>query len=131
MFVQATRQKLRFSTTKGLVTVEDLWDMHLTSRNGMDLDAVAKGINKSLKENAEESFVVQKSTTNIKTLLMFEIVKYIISVKIAQREAREEAASNNETRKKLVEAIARKQEEQLGATSLEELTKQLKNLDTD
>lgn len=41
MFQQATRLKLRFSTSQGQLTVEDLWDIPLTSTRNASLDSIA------------------------------------------------------------------------------------------
>jgi len=54
MFAFATKKKIRFETSKGLLSVEDLWDLPLTSDNGRpNLDDIAKGIYKAMKEGEE------------------------------------------------------------------------------
>ena len=63
LFEIATRAKFRFDSLKGALTVEQLWELPLQSRTGVDLDTVAKGINASLKEVAEESFVPTARTS--------------------------------------------------------------------
>jgi hypothetical protein len=45
LFERATRLKLRFSTNKNEITVEDLWELPLQSKTGFDLDNVAKRAN--------------------------------------------------------------------------------------
>ena len=57
LFLQATREKFRFESPKGDLSVEQLWDLPLTSRTGFDLDTVAKTVNADLKASNEESFV--------------------------------------------------------------------------
>ena len=57
LFMQATREKFRFESSKGDLSVEQLWDLPLTSRTGFDLDTVAKAVNADLKASNEESFV--------------------------------------------------------------------------
>ena len=57
MFEQATRNKLRFESTKGPLSVEQVWDAPLTSRNGFSLDDIAKQAKRELDALSEESFV--------------------------------------------------------------------------
>ena len=40
IFKQATKLKLRFSSVRGDLTVEDLWDLPLTSKSNLSLDGV-------------------------------------------------------------------------------------------
>lgn len=44
MFEKASRIKLRYSTNRGVLSVEDLWDLSLEQ-----LDPIAINLNKSLK----------------------------------------------------------------------------------
>lgn len=57
IFEIAAIQKFRFPTIKGEVTTEALWDMPLVSKNGFDLDDVAKTVNAALKSVTEESLL--------------------------------------------------------------------------
>ena len=50
IFEQASRLKLTFSTNKGQLSVEHLWDLSLDS-----LDTLAKGVNRELKASEEEA----------------------------------------------------------------------------
>ena len=47
IFEYAARSKIRFQSTKGELTVEQLWDVPLRSRDDFNLNAVAKaaGVN--------------------------------------------------------------------------------------
>lgn len=129
MFEKATRMKLRFETTKGNVTIEDLWDLPLESRASISLDWLAKKLNKEVKENEEESFVVKKSSKNEISELKFEIVKYIIGVKLKEQEKRLMESKNREEKEKILEAIEKKDHEDLYSKSKEELLGRLKELD--
>ena len=62
LFEIATRKKLRFPSLKGELSAEQLWDLPLSSRVGLDLDNIAKAVNKDLKAEEEDSFV--KTSTN-------------------------------------------------------------------
>ena len=49
MFEKASRLKLRFSTSIGMLSAEDLWDLPLSSRNGTaNLDDVARNLDVDL-----------------------------------------------------------------------------------
>ena len=83
LFEQASRQKLRFKVN-GLVSVEDLWDLSLAQ-----LDTLAKDLRRQSRET-EESFIEEKKSDS--TLeLRFEIVKHIITTRLAERQARADA----------------------------------------
>ena len=123
MFEKASRLKLRFKTSVGLITVEDLWDLSL-----QQLDSLAKSLNKQVKEDAEESFITVKSKANTVLELSFEIVKHVIKVKLEEAEAKKNAAEKKAKKAQLMELISQKQNEALSAKSIEELKAELESL---
>jgi len=120
MFEQATKQKLRFDSSKGSLTVEDLWDLNL-SAGSCSLDTLAKSINREIKQAEEESFVVKRSRASETLNLKFEIVKHIIDVRVAEAEAKVEATERKKQRIKIMELIAKKEDQSLENKSLDEL----------
>lgn len=125
MFAFATRKKFRFDTCKGQVTVEDLWDLPLTATNGRpNLDDIAKELYKKMKDENEMSFVkptsqVSKEFNIIKA--KFDIVKYIIDVKLAEAEAAKKAKETKARNQRILGLIAQKEDEALASKSKEEL----------
>ena len=129
MFEKASRLKLRFTSTSGNLTVEDLWDIPLTGPLGnLSLDDLAKKINRDIKAEEEESFVVEKSPKSSILELKFGIVKYIIKVKLAEAKQAENTAITNTQIRKLQSAITQKEDEVLTNQSLGDLKKSLKKL---
>jgi len=123
MFEKASRIKLRFKANVGLVSVEDLWDLTLTS-----LDSIAKDLNKQIKAESEESFITVKSKSNAALELGFEIVKHIIKVKLEEAEVKKLAAEKKAQKQKIMGLIEEKKDQALSAKSLEELQAELDNL---
>ena len=130
MFEKASRLKFRFITSQGALTVEDLWDLPLTSETGRaNLDDIAKAINRQLKAGAEaESFVSQPKEEDDSVKVMFEIVKHIIAVKLADNEARKKLRENKLKKQQILSIIARKQDAALEGAPLEELQKMVDEL---
>lgn len=121
-FESASRVKLRFETPNGSLSVEDLWDLPLTAKtNRANLDDIAKGLSRKLRESAEESFVSRRSDSDAATELAFEIVKHIISVRVAEADAKLDAERRRQEIAKIDELIASKQHEALASESVEEL----------
>ena len=119
MFEKATRLKLRFSTTKGLLLVEDLWDLPLTSTSGrVNLDEIARDIHRQLKSGYDVSFVLAEKKSDPVIQLRFDIVKRIIDTKLAENEVRNTQRANAEKKQKLLEILADRKDAEL------------KNLDT-
>jgi len=129
IFEQASRQQIRFASLKGLITTEDLWDLPLTSRNGFDLDAVAKQASRELKATDEESFVHATSAANAQLALKLDVVKHIIAVKLAENELARTRATRVAERQKLLGILADKQDAALKELTPEDIQKRLAELD--
>lgn len=129
MFEQATRNKLRFESAKGPLTVEQVWDAPLTSRNGFSLDDIAKQAKRELDALSEESFVEQVSPLKSVAVLKLEVVKHIISVKLTEKEAASKRAERAELRRQLTQALAERQSDAIKNMSPEEIQKRLKELE--
>jgi hypothetical protein len=126
IFIEATRKKFRFPSEKGELTVEQLWDLPLTSRNGFNLNSVAIAVNTELRGLTEESFVeVNPNPRRSQHPDMLEIIKYVIATKQEENKAANERAAKETLKERIREAIAAKRNEQLNSTSLEELEAQL------
>lgn len=122
MFDKATRLKLRFTTSKGEASVEDLWDLPLTSERGHpNLDAIAIALNKQLKESDTISFVMPSKTQDEVTRLKFDIVRHVIEVRLAENADKAKERERAAQREKILEIIAHKQDEGLRNKSIEEL----------
>ncbi|HNB53118.1 MAG TPA: hypothetical protein PK530_14305 [Anaerolineales bacterium] len=130
MFEQALRLKLRFPSPQGNLTVEDLWDLPLTSTrpNTANLNNIAKAVSRLLKAESEEDFVNPRSGVNETLQLSLDIVKHIIAVRQAENEATRLRAERTEKKAKLLELIARKQDQALEGKPLEELQQMVASL---
>ena len=122
MFEYATRNKVRFPF-KGLISVEDLWDLTLTN-----LDSIYKTLNKQVKQSEEESLLNTKTTVDKELDVQIAIVKHIVVVKLAEQEAREKASAKKAQKQKIMAIIASKQDEALQNSSVEDLQKMLDEL---
>ena len=122
MFEYATRNKVRFPF-KGLISVEDLWDLSLTN-----LDSIYKTLNKQVKQSEEESLLNTRTTVDKELDAQIAIVKHIVAVKLAEQEAREKASVKKAQKQKIMTIIASKQDEALQNSSVEDLQKMLDEL---
>lgn len=122
MFEYTTRNKVRFPF-KGLISVEDLWDLTLTN-----LDSIYKTLNKQVKQSEEESLLNTKTTVDNELDIQIAIVKHIVAVKLAEQEAREKASAKKAQKQKIMAIIASKQDEALLNSSVEDLQKMLDEL---
>lgn len=123
IFEMATRGKYRFPY-RGQIAVEDLWDLGLTA-----LDSIFKALNSQSKAVKEESPLDVKSAEDEILTTQIEIVKYIVSVKQEEANARLKAKERKEQKQKIMSAIARKEDEAIEKMSKEDLQKMLDELD--
>jgi hypothetical protein len=122
LFEQATKAHLRFKAPVGMVTAEDLWGFSLTDLNGM-----AKVLHHELQET-EVSFIDAPTAASGAIQLKFDVVKRVIDVKLAERDAKAQQKEVMAQRKFLQEVLHDKKNEALRNLSVEEIEKQLKAL---
>lgn len=122
LFEVATRANYQFPF-RGMINVIDLWDLSLTN-----LDLVFKALNAEAKKHEEESLLNVKSKEDEEISNKICIIKYIVSVKLAEKKAREDAKKNAEMKQRLLEIKAKRQDAALENMSDEELDKALAEL---
>lgn len=118
---QAVRQKLRFESTKGHLTVEQLFDLPFTSKSGCDLQTVASQCNQELKALGEEDFVGASKPANSLAQLKLDVVKHVIAVKKVEADMASQRSAKAAQKQKLLSLLAEKQDEELANKSPEEL----------
>ena len=123
IFEYAVRNKVRFPF-KGTISTEDLWDLSLAN-----LDSIYKTLNKQVKQSEEESLLSTKENVDVELEVQIAIVKYIVSVKLAEKEASEKAHAKREQKQKIMSIIATKENEALQNSSIDDLKKMLEELD--
>lgn len=119
VFEIATKEKYRFPY-KGQISVEDLWDLSLTS-----LDNIFKTLNRQAKANQEESLLESKSKEDETLENQIAIVKHIVAMKQEEIAARADAKANKEKREKIMAILADKKDAALKEMSVDELEKML------
>lgn len=123
MFEVATRSKMRFPY-KGLVSVEDLWDLNVES-----LDTIFKMLNAQVKQSNEESLLNVKTKEDKVLDVKIEIVKYIVSVKLEEQDLRAKEKEKKEKKQKILSILSDKQEQDLQNKSVDDLKSMLKELE--
>ena len=131
IFERASRAKLRFDSVVGDLTTEQLWELPLTAKGERpDLDKMARGVNTVLKSIEEGSFVTLKpDPRKVDLELRLDILKHVIQSKLEAKAAAEKAAENAERKRKLLSALASKEEATLAGMSKEEIEREIAKLD--
>lgn len=122
LFEIATRNRYRFNY-KGVMTVEDLWSLRVE-----DLDAIFKMLNRQKKTADEDSLLATKSAEDQDMANKIDIVRYIVSVKLAEAADRVSAAEKKAQRDKILEIVAKKKDKALEDMGIEDLMKKLEEL---
>ena len=120
IFEYATRRKLRFNMSKGVIMTEDLWDLSLES-----LNTLAKSLNRKIKESEEEDFIGKtkiKSNQEKDLEVQFEIVKQ-------ERDKRKASVEKAEKLRRLRDKLEAAQDKELDQKSAEDLQKMIEELE--
>lgn len=124
IFVTASKHKFRYPY-KGLISTEDLWDLNLEQ-----LDSIYKTLNKEMHVVHEDSLLTVKPRSDGDTVLEMEIeiVKYIFEEKIEAARRMEAAVANEAKKRRILEVLAKKQDESYNNMSEDELREMLNEL---
>lgn len=115
LFEMATRSKLRFPSTKGELSVEDLWDL-----SDKDLDVVYKNLKDQEVKSSEES-LLDDANVDPKLTAAIGIVRYIFITKRKEKLAEKERINKKLKQKKYIDALSKKQDEAIEKMSEAEL----------
>lgn len=122
LFEIASKKKYRYAF-HGVITTEDLWDLSMSQ-----LDTIYKYLSKQRKIEQEEESLMTDKEVNSDLVNMIEIVKHVFSVKKDEVEREKSAAEKKRKKEKLLEILARKQDESLEEKSEEEILKMISDL---
>lgn len=131
LFELATRENYLFESVKGLLTVQDLWNLPLTVTNNQaraSLDNIAVSLNNQLKGSQQESFVTETVKTDVVLANKLEIVKHIIAVRKQEAKVASEAKAKADEKARLLALLAKKQEQSLESLSEDEIKAKLEQL---
>lgn len=122
MFEQAVKNKYRFSSRMGNLSVEDLWDLDV-----QELDNIYKDLKAEEKQADEESLLTENKEDDVLTDKI-AIIKYIVEVKLAEIAERKNAIKRKEEEQQLLQILAIKKAEELQALPAEEIQKRIDEL---
>ena len=118
LFEIATRKKFRYPYN-GMISTEDLWDLPVEK-----LDTIYKKLTKEKKNDEEDSLLTLK-TKNNDLEDCIEIVKSVVAYKLNAAEEVKKKAEARRKNQRIMELIAKKQDEKLESLPIEELEKLL------
>ena len=122
LFELAVREKYRYPY-RGSISTEDLWDLSVAS-----LDTVFKALNAQAKLSQEESLLQQRNKEDEVLDRKIEIVKYIVSVKQAEKLAAQAASEKKAQKQRIMEILASKEDAELQNKTADELRKMLESM---
>ena len=131
IYKKAAKKKLRFSTNRGSLPVEQLFDLPKEEIRQLVIKA-REDARKSSGEVNDSELSFLDSPAKAKATddeLRFEILKDIYLTKKAAEEKAQKRAEAKANNKKILELIARKQDEALEKKSIKDLEKLLESED--
>lgn len=122
IYKKALRQNLRFEF-KGLRSTEELWDLTVEQ-----LDDIFQRLNAERKTKSEESLLSTKTAETAELDLKIVILRDVVETLQQEKTERENEAAKAVRKQKILDAIARKKDDELGNLSVEELEELAKQL---
>lgn len=123
MYKKASKLKLRFQTNRGVLSVEQLWDLSFS-----DLSNTIKAQLKTVKKDNDDelSFLGTTNVADSENQLRFDILKDVYLTRKEEVEAARNEAAAKENNQKIMAIIAEKQDGALKDMSIDELKALLK-----
>jgi len=121
MYKEASIHKLRFSTSKGSLSTEQLWDL-----SPAELDNLAVSLEEEYKGSGKKSFITGNSGKDKIAKIKFDVVLDVLNTKLEEAEQARKAKEDKEHNENILEIIAGKEDEKLKGKSIKELKAMLR-----
>ena len=122
IFERAVREKTRFNF-KGLISVEDLWDLSLES-----LDSIYGNLSSDLDALPKKSLLSANTQQRDEIEFKQSIIKHIVETKQAEAEAVKQYKANSAKKQMILDIIAAKQNEKYQDMSIDDLKRLAESL---
>lgn len=123
MYKEIIRSKARFNTVKGLLTVEELWDLSVA-----DLNTLVVSLEEQYNASKGKTYLRVKSKKDKSLKLMFDVALDVLNTKLDEQEVARNASDVKAEEQKLLSLLAKKREAALEELSEEEIKAKLKDL---
>ena len=121
MYKQASQLKLRYPTSVGMVSTEQLWDLNQIQLSN-SIKAVKKALSKSEGDD-ELSFLGSEKIVDVENQLRFNVLKDVFLSKKKEAEELSSAAEDKAHNQKIDALIAEKQDGKMREMSIDDLEK--------
>lgn len=133
IIVSALRSKMRFLSARGMLSIEQLFEVPLRSTSGraedFSLDAMSQAQYRAVRDLDSGSFVDRATNKQLQdATLALDILKWVIGIKLEEETAREKAVATRAEEKRILDALAARQAQKLAGASEEELLAQLQKI---
>ena len=133
LYKKAVKEKWRFDSVRGPLSLEEVYDLPLTGNNGLNLDSVAIAIYNKIKANEQTtvSFVDETSKSSKENQRLegqLELVKERIADVTARNKANEDMQAKAVEKAKIERLIAAKEQEALSNLDVDQLKEMLEKL---
>jgi len=130
LFIESSRNKDRFVSSQGLLTTEDLWSLPLehSSPGRVSLESVGIILNDELTKKVSAFSIHERKNANEDLERKFDIIKYIIDVKLTEQKVREKETENRSRISELTEILADQQADKDKTRSAKDIKKEIKDL---
>lgn len=116
MYKLASQMKVRFQSTKGDLSTEQLWELSLD-----DLDKLTVALDADVNQSEKKSYLRRATKKSELAKLKFDIALDVLNTRLEEANALTLAREEKERKDKIQAIIARKKEGQLEEMSVEEL----------
>ena len=123
VLLNALTSSMRFDSSNGLLTIEDL-----TKKTIKQLEPIVLALRKQKEEAGEYSYTEVRSTAMQTLELKFQIAEYILLSKIEAEKARKLKAETLSQLSQLQQLLDQKKQESLAQLSAEDLEKKIESL---
>lgn len=128
LIARAVISHARFPSPRGNLTVEDLFDLPLTSTTVLDLESIAQTLYKKMQDLPKLSFTGGNTKESEDATFKLDVVKAVIAYKQAERDKAQSESARSQALQTFLAEKNRRKEASITEISDEELDKEIAKL---